>query len=77
MTTTTWCPVTPLEDAARAYVAARLRNQNAEPRDWTAMAAEVDRTWYALLVASGLQVEELYRMTSTSDAPAHNAGRQP
>lgn len=43
-----------LEDAARAYIAARLANDAAEPSDWTARAAEVDRTWHELLTASDL-----------------------
>lgn len=38
--------------AARAYVAARLRNEAAEPCDWTACAAEVDRTWHELVEAA-------------------------
>jgi hypothetical protein len=41
--------MTSIEDAARAYVAARLRNESAEPCDWSARAAEVDRTWHELL----------------------------
>jgi hypothetical protein len=39
------------EHAARAYVAARIANDDAEPRDWTARAAELDRTWHELLEA--------------------------
>jgi len=47
-----------LEDAARAYVHARLRNEAAEPRDWTHTAAELERTWHELLEASGLAMPE-------------------
>lgn len=47
-----------LASAARAYVAARLANDAAEPRDWSARAAEVDRTWHALVEASGLAIPE-------------------
>lgn len=42
----------PVEDAARAYVAARLAAEAAEPRDWSAAAAEVDRTWHELVEAA-------------------------
>lgn len=40
-----------LEDAARAYVAARLKNDAAEPRDWSHCAAELERTWRDLVAA--------------------------
>ena len=45
-------------DAAVAYVAARLANDGAEPRDWMARLAEVDRTWHALVEASGLSQQQ-------------------
>jgi hypothetical protein len=41
-----------LEQAAVDYVAARRRNEAAEPKDWTAALVEVDRCWHELLVAA-------------------------
>lgn len=47
----------PLEEAAKNYVAARIANDAAEPRDWSHNAALVDMTWHELLMASGLLME--------------------
>lgn len=47
----------PLEQAAIDYVAARLAAIDAAPCDWSAGAAEVDRTYYELLKATGLSPE--------------------
>jgi hypothetical protein len=43
--------MTALEQAAIDYVAARRRNEAAEPKDWTGALVEVDRCWHELLIA--------------------------
>lgn len=43
-----------LEEAAKNYVAARIANEAAEPKDWSSSLALVDMFWCDLLMASGL-----------------------
>lgn len=44
-----------IAEAARAYVAARKRNEEAEPADWERRLCDVDYSWHRLLVACGVE----------------------